>query len=44
MAALDRMLDPGEFDALVDRLSRHELDPYTAAEMLVARLAGGSRH
>jgi LAO/AO transport system kinase len=40
---LDRLvstLGPGETDALVERLVRREIDPYTAAEELTARMAG----
>jgi putative protein kinase ArgK-like GTPase of G3E family len=35
-----RLLAPGELDAMVDRIARRELDPYTAARDLVARALG----
>ena len=31
------MLGPGEFDAMLDRIARREVDPYTAADEIVAR-------
>jgi LAO/AO transport system kinase len=31
------VLDPGEFDALVDRIAAREIDPYTAADGLLQR-------
>jgi LAO/AO transport system kinase len=40
---MDRLvstLQPGETDALVDRIARREIDPFTAAEELSSRMAG----
>jgi LAO/AO transport system kinase len=38
MSRLDRqVLAPGEFDTIVDRIARRELDPYTAANELIRR-------
>ena len=34
------VLGPGEFDALVGRIARRELDPYTAASGVMARALG----
>jgi LAO/AO transport system kinase len=45
---MDRLvstLQPGETDALVDRIARRELDPFTAAEELTSRGGlGGAPH
>jgi LAO/AO transport system kinase len=38
------VLGPGEFDALVERIDRREVDPYTAADALLERAAGERRH
>jgi len=32
-----KVLGPGEFDAMLDRIARREVDPYTAADEIVAR-------
>jgi len=41
MSHLERnILQPGELDHLVDRVARREVDPYTAANDLVARAIG----
>jgi hypothetical protein len=38
MAFLERdVLRPGELDALIDRIAAREIDPYTAADDLLAR-------
>jgi LAO/AO transport system kinase len=34
------VLSPGEFDAILDRIARRELDPYTAADEILARALG----
>ena len=35
------VLGPGELGAVVDRIVRREIDPYSAASELLARAAGG---
>jgi LAO/AO transport system kinase len=35
------VLQPGEFDALLDRIAARELDPYSAADGIFARVVGG---
>jgi LAO/AO transport system kinase len=40
MERLVSTLQPGETDALVDRIARREIDPFTAAEELSSRMAG----
>jgi len=40
MERLASSLRPGETDALVERLVSRELDPFSAAEQLTARVAG----
>jgi LAO/AO transport system kinase len=40
MERLAKSLRPGETDALVERLVRRELDPFSAAEELASRMAG----
>ncbi len=37
---LDRVLAPGELDAIVERLTRRSTDPYTAAAALIDRVCG----
>jgi LAO/AO transport system kinase len=37
-----RVLKPGELESIVERIARREIDPYTAAEELVARGSAGS--
>ena len=45
MDRLERtMLAPGEFAALVDRIDRREIDPYTAADALLDQAARERRH
>jgi LAO/AO transport system kinase len=39
---LERVLDPGELASVVDRMAAGELDPYTAANALLARAVSGS--
>lgn len=36
-----QVLGRGEFDALVDRIARREIDPYTASAQVLARVLGG---
>ncbi len=38
----ERMLAAGEFQAILGRIAARELDPYTAADALVARALGGT--
>jgi LAO/AO transport system kinase len=38
-----RVLAPGELEAILDRIASREIDPYTAADDLLARALGGSR-
>ncbi len=37
------VLAPGEFATFVDRIAAREMDPYTAADLLLGRVLGGSR-
>lgn len=37
LARLQAVLEPGEWTATLDRMATHELDPYHAADVLVAR-------
>ena len=37
LARLQAVLEPGEWTATLDRMATHELDPYRAADVLVAR-------
>jgi LAO/AO transport system kinase len=37
-----RVLGPGEMDAVVETIARRELDPYTAADRILARALRGS--
>jgi len=39
---VDRALPAGEFDRLVDAIAARELDPYTAAESIMARASGAA--
>jgi LAO/AO transport system kinase len=39
----DAVFGPGEFAALVDRIERREVDPYRAAEGVMARALGGEQ-
>jgi LAO/AO transport system kinase len=39
---VERALAPGEFERVVSRVGAREIDPYTAAGELLARLAGGA--
>ena len=44
MEHLEReVLLPGEIDKIVDRIAAREIDPYTAAELLLGRVLGGLR-
>jgi LAO/AO transport system kinase len=36
----ERVLTPGEFDAVLDRIARRELDPYTATADIIRRAIG----
>ena len=38
----ERVLAAGEFEGILDRIAARELDPYTAADALVARALGGT--
>jgi putative protein kinase ArgK-like GTPase of G3E family len=38
-----RVLAPGEWDALVQRIADRELDPYTASDAIMARALGAAR-
>ena len=40
MERLVSTLRPGETDALVERIARREIDPFTAAEELTSRAGG----
>jgi putative protein kinase ArgK-like GTPase of G3E family len=37
---LERTLPPGELDRMIDRLSAGEIDPYSAADALMAHASG----
>jgi LAO/AO transport system kinase len=44
MEHLEReVLPPGEIEKIVDRITAREIDPYTAADLLLGRVLGGSR-
>jgi LAO/AO transport system kinase len=36
-----RVLGPGEFDQMLDRIAAREIDPYAAAESVISRALGG---
>jgi LAO/AO transport system kinase len=43
MDRLDEVLKPGELAAVVDRIAARDIDPYSAAELLLARALSGSQ-